>query len=182
MQPGTVVALVAAILAGIIAVTVPWVTFRLALRQDHARWLREQQAQLYVDLLTEAYAESEYLEYDLADDETRESMRSHFTDLRLPPLERARLGARSTMFASKTVNRLFNRLEGQAMKASLRRRDEGTRITARVQVAGTLDDLRDAVRRDLGTDRILPAPPRPPSPPEPPTRPAAQLAEQEGSP
>jgi hypothetical protein len=155
MHAATVVALISAILAAIIAVSVPQATFRLALRQDQARWLREQRAQLYIDLLTEAHAESQYLEYELAEDAVRERMRAHFTDLRLPPLERARLGARSTIYASRTVNMLFNRLEGQALAATLRKRDEASRVIARLQVGGTLDDLQDAIRRELGADRIL---------------------------
>jgi hypothetical protein len=165
MHAETVVALISAALAVIIAVTVPWMTFRLALRQDQARWLRGQRAELYVDLLTEAYAEMQYLEYELAEDGTRERMRQHFTDLRLPPQERARLGARGTIFASRTVNRLFNRLQGEALSATLtRQRTEGNRMISRVKVAGILDDLQDAVRRELGTDRILLEAQRPPAP------------------
>jgi hypothetical protein len=44
------VALVPSLIASTIAVVVPLVSFRLALRQDHSRWLREQRAQLYVNL------------------------------------------------------------------------------------------------------------------------------------
>jgi len=55
------VAIGSASLAAIIAITVPWMTFRLALRQDHERWLREQRSQLCVDILTEAYAEARYI-------------------------------------------------------------------------------------------------------------------------
>jgi hypothetical protein len=86
MKPETVVALLSAGVAAIIAVSVPWMTFRLALRQDQVRWLREQRAQLYADLLTEAYAEQQYFDYQIADDDTREQMRKYFVDLRLPPL------------------------------------------------------------------------------------------------
>ena len=153
MQAQTVVALVAASLAAIISVTVPWMTFRLALRQDQIRWLREQRSQLYVDLLTEAYAEQQYLDYDMADDETRSGMR--FVDLRLPDVERARLGARATIFASKPVNQLFTRLQGVALLATLNpKRDEGHRITARMQVGSIMDELQATIRRELGADRI----------------------------
>jgi hypothetical protein len=108
-----------------------------------------------VDLLTEAYAEKEHLEYTMADDETRERMRGYFTDLRLPPLERARLGARGTIFGSRTVNRLFNRLEGEALAASFKpQRHEGDRIVVRVRVGGVYDELEAAIRRELGADRI----------------------------
>ena len=87
MHAETVIALVSTGLAAIIAVVVPWMAFRLALRQDRARWLRGQRAQLYVDLLTEAHAEQEYFHYAMAADEDRERLRKYWTDLRLAPLE-----------------------------------------------------------------------------------------------
>jgi hypothetical protein len=61
-----------AVIAAIIVLTVPWFTFRLALRQDDRRWLREQRTELYVDLLTEAYAEEQYLQYTTTDPETQQ--------------------------------------------------------------------------------------------------------------
>ena len=150
MHADTVLALVSAGLAVIVAVVVPYWTFRLALRQDQARWLREQRAQLYVDLLTEAYAEQEYLHYAIADDEAKEWMRVHFTDLRLPPVERARLGARGTIFGSKAVNKLFNRLQGEAGRATLRpQMDMGGQTIVRMQVAGTMDELEAAIRNAI---------------------------------
>lgn len=85
-----IVALAPSAIAVIIAVVVPWFTFRLALRQGRIERLHDQRAQLYVDLLTEALAEKEYFEFDIADDDTRKRMRAYRTDLRLPPLERAR--------------------------------------------------------------------------------------------
>jgi len=75
--------------------------------------MREQRAAVYVDLLTEAYAEQQSLELDMADDETRKRMRTRTPDLRLAPLERARLGVRASMYGSKSVNRLFNRLPAE---------------------------------------------------------------------
>jgi len=54
MDAGTAIALISVGVSLIIAATVPYMTFKLALRQDQARWLREQRSQLYVDLLTEA--------------------------------------------------------------------------------------------------------------------------------
>jgi hypothetical protein len=104
VETSTALALLSAGIAAIIAIVVPWLAFHLALRQDHTRWLREQRAEVCVDLLTEAYAEQQWLEFDMADDDTRQSWAAHFHDLRLPPLERARLGVRATMFASRTVN------------------------------------------------------------------------------
>ncbi|WP_406274833.1 hypothetical protein OH779_40275 [Actinacidiphila glaucinigra] len=55
MEASNVVALVAAGLAAIVAVWVPWLAFRFALRQERLRWLHEQRAQLYTEMLTEAF-------------------------------------------------------------------------------------------------------------------------------
>jgi hypothetical protein len=110
MSSDSAVALAAAILAAAIGISVPWFTFHLALWQDKIRWLREQRSQLYVDLLTEAHAERAWRQYATADDRVKELMRDRFTDLRLQPLEHARLGARGTIFGSATVNRLFSEL------------------------------------------------------------------------
>ena len=61
MQAVTVIAqLSLSAVAIIISIWVPRRTFRFALRQDQNRRVFEQRAQLYVDLLTEAYAEKEY--------------------------------------------------------------------------------------------------------------------------
>ena len=80
MDVQTAIAMASTSVAAVIAIAVPWVSFRLTLRVDHKRWLREQRAQFYVDLLTEAYAEQQWLEQDVADDETRDRLRSRFSD------------------------------------------------------------------------------------------------------
>jgi hypothetical protein len=177
MHADTVVALVAAGLAAIIAVVVPWMTFRLALRQDQARWLREQRAQLYVDLLTEAHAEEEYLGYVMALPETAETMRSYYVDVRLPPLERARLGARGAIFGSRATNRLFNKLRDEDLSASLQPHlDDGDQRIIRMRAGRIVDELQATIRRELGADRILLEPARPaadrdtPKPSPPPDR------------
>lgn len=157
MDAGTVVALVSTGVAAVIAVVVPGMTFRFALRQDAARWLREQRAQLYVDMLTEAQAEQTWLEYTLADESVRERMAPYFTDTRLPPLERARLAAGGAVYSSRTVNRLFGRLmaEGQQALLNLDRLDpEALQMRTRVRVGGIVDELEEAVRLELGADRI----------------------------
>jgi hypothetical protein len=159
MGAQTAVALVAALLATIIAVAVPVMTFRLALRQDAIRWLRDRRAELYVDLLAEAHAEQQYLELATADEETREAAQDHFTvtDTRLPPLERARLGARGTIFASQTVNRLFNRLMAEGGLALLNLdglHPDAAQLRTQVRFGGIMDELEAAVRHELGADRI----------------------------
>jgi hypothetical protein len=182
MHAETIVALIAAGLAALIAVIVPWMTFRLALRQDQNRWLREQRAQLYVDMLTEARAEEDYFHYAMADGESREQMRKDLADRRLIPLERARLGARATIFASGTVNRLFSQLEAQGRAIMFEPQlDEGRKVVVRVRITDAMVRLEDAIRRELGADRILLEPPpaksrsqHPPMPPGGPSRPAAE--------
>lgn len=151
MDAGDIVTLAGAGLAAAVAVLVPWMTFRFALRQERQRWLLEQRAQLYSDMLTEAYAEQKWFEYRIADAETREEMR--FEDLRMPPLERARLGARGNIFGSGDVNRAFNEMQGVMFQTELSGRlDEG-----RVRLAGVIEELQAAVRHDLGTEQAFAA-------------------------
>lgn len=156
MHAELVVALTSTGVAALIAIVVPWMTFRFALRQDQARWLRGQRAALYVDLLAEAHAEQAYLEYALADPEIRDAMRANFAghDVRLPPRDRALLGARGTIFASRAVNRLFNELAGVGGRALLQPADEGVRMLTRVQVGTIVDALEVTVRSELGADNI----------------------------
>jgi hypothetical protein len=155
MHVDTVLTLVAACLAFVAAVFVPYMTFRLALRQDQTRWLRDQRAALYVDLLLEAHAEQEWFEYATADDDTRERMSMYFKDLRLPETERARLGARGTVFASSEVNARFNQLEGIMARSSLVRPGyESERSALRVRIDDAATALQTVIRDELGTDSI----------------------------
>jgi len=150
-----VVSLVAAGLAVAAALTVPFLTFWLALRQDHIRWLRERRADVYIDTLAEAYAEKKWLEYDMADDATREPYAPHFVDLRLPPLERARLGARGNVFGSPEVNVLANRLGavgGLGWRMDRPGSQEGQRVLARVEAGKLFAELEAAIRAEIGTD------------------------------
>jgi hypothetical protein len=41
-----------------VAIVVPWLTFRYALRREQRQWSREQRTQVYVDLLVEASVEA----------------------------------------------------------------------------------------------------------------------------
>ncbi|HYT14419.1 MAG TPA: hypothetical protein VEL12_16650 [Candidatus Nitrosopolaris sp.] len=111
-----------------------------------------------MDLLTEAYAETKQFEYEIADDDTRRRMQAYRTDLRLPPLERARLGSRGTLFASRLVNRLFTQLQGIAALATLvdRAKDESERTAARVRIAGAFEALEIQVRLEMGADAVEP--------------------------
>jgi hypothetical protein len=152
------IGLASIVVATLIAVVIPWFTFRLALRQDHTRWLLERRAELYVDLLTEAYAEQQWLEFRNADPEIREEMARHFDDLRLPPLDRARLGVRATMYGSLSVNGLFNRLPAEAFWSKSMfnpKTGEGDRLILRMRIGEIMDELTKVIRAEMATDRHL---------------------------
>src|SRR6266536_3255812 len=85
----------------VLALTVPWFTFRLALRQGRIARLEDRRAEFYIDLLTEALAEKQWFEYQIEDPAIHKRLGAHFTDLRLSPLERARLGSRGRIAASR---------------------------------------------------------------------------------
>ena len=152
----TAVALGSTVLTAIIAITVPWMTFRLALRLDRNRWLRDRLSELYVDLLTEAYAEIQYTKHAMASSEVRERAAEWFTknDVRLLPAERARLGARASIFGSQAVNQLFNQLESIGSRATLGPGDDAGNLRMNIQIDELLDKLQAAVRHELGADRI----------------------------
>lgn len=153
MSFSEVVSTVSLIVTVVVAVTIPRMTFRLALRQEHVRWLREQRAQLYVDILVEAYAEMQYFEHTMLDDDTRQAAAKHFTDLRQSPAERARLGARGTALAAEEVNAAFNRLQGSLARQSWGAEGtaEARRTIGRVEAGKALDELQSAIRHELGS-------------------------------
>src|SRR5438067_317716 len=129
MDVQTGLALILSAVAVGAALVVPSTTFRYARQQDELRRLWDRRADLYVDMLTEAMAEQKWFEWDIADDDTRKLMAISYTDLRLQPLERARLSARANIFASPTVNRAFNGVQSAMAKATFLKRpkDEGER-------------------------------------------------------
>lgn len=158
MHADTVVALIAALLATISAVTVPFFTFRLALRQDHVRWIREQRAALYLDMLTEAYAEQEWLQLETASDRIQQRAREFFVDKRLPPAERARLGAKGMVFGSRAINQLFNQFSAEGLGLLLSSRIDGdpdvSQMRVNVRLGGLIEELQQAVRREFGSDHV----------------------------
>jgi hypothetical protein len=112
-------------------------------------------------MLTQAHAEQYYLSFVSSSDTAREQMREVFaaTDTRLPPVERARLGARGSVFASHRVNGLFELLMAEAWPVTVnpgRFRSDEARMQVMARIAGILGDLEVAVRRELGADRFPP--------------------------
>ena len=80
-------------------------------------------------------------------------------DTRLPPLERARLGANGTVFASPEVRELYERLFAEPWPVSVnpgRFRSDEARLEVLGRTAGILGDLETAIRRELSTDRMPP--------------------------
>lgn len=159
MDASEKIALVSLAITTIVAVVVPFLAFQFAVRQEKVRWLREQRAQYYVDLLAEAYAEKQHLEYELADEETREHMSANYVDLRLPQAERAKLGARGNVLGAAAVNRAFNRIQAIAFQSTLSpHAGLVDPITRRMRLEGALEDLQAAIQKDLGTEHdVLPA-------------------------
>ncbi|MEU2403452.1 hypothetical protein ABZ609_03870 [Streptomyces rubiginosohelvolus] len=150
------IALAAAVLAAVVAIAVPWFAFRYALRQEHTRWIREQRAPLYADMLVEARAEQLWCQYVMSSESTQAI--SRFEDTRLPTLERARLGARGTTIGSQQVNRAFNQVGaviGQIhMAYTLEQVNRDTaQLQLRMQAGQAFDQLEAAIRAELDTDR-----------------------------
>ena len=119
-----------------------------------------------MDLLTEAHAGQFYLGFVTSSDTAREQMREVFaeTDTRLPPLERTRLGANCSVFASPKVRGLYDLLFAEAGPVTVnpaRFRSDEARMQVMARIAGILGDLEAAIRREFGADQIPPktAPP-----------------------
>jgi hypothetical protein len=108
-----------------------------------------------VDLLTEAHAEARYISHAAARPEVRERTAEFFAagDMRLPPLERARLGARSSIFGSPAVNELFNKLQAVGADATLRAHDDDG-MAANMRLGELMEKLEATIRHELGADRI----------------------------
>jgi hypothetical protein len=140
----------------VVAVVVPWLTFRYALRQDQRRWVRDQRAQVYVDLLVEASAENEWLMYELTardavDDGHAFDAPKQPEDHRLPDLERRRLGARALAYGSREVVRRHNVLSREGLWA-LMAPDKARRHQARWRAEVAFSDLQSQIRRELETE------------------------------
>ena len=105
----------------------------------------------------QARAQQFYLSVITGSDTAR--MREVFaeTDTRLPPLERAQLGARCSLFGSPEVRSLYELLFAEAWPVELnpgRFRTDEARMRVLGRTAGILVELEAAVRRELGADRI----------------------------
>lgn len=130
-----------------VAIVVPWLAFRFAMQQDQRRWAREERARVYIDLLVEASAEKDWLEYQLAYAEHPEDM-PRFEDHRMSDLDRRRLGARVLAYGSREVVRRHNIVSREGLWATLSR-DDAQRHGARLRRATAFDDLQQQIRREL---------------------------------
>ena len=145
MTAQTWVALGAALLAGIVAVTVPLVTFRMSLRLDQLRWLRDERAKLYSDLIVEAVAEYESIRVVKPDP-------NRLKELSSPPRERAQLGARVVIFASGPVRAAWTKYD-EAILAypDPEKLNDEERAEAQHAIYEHFEALEVVVRQELGT-------------------------------
>lgn len=140
-----------------------WAAYQAGVRQDAKRWLRERRADLYVDLLVEGHAEKEWAltevtqkelltigddpEQSLRDaQEWREKTDRLLPDLRLPQIERARLGARMAAYATPDVVAKFNAI-GRPVGPPLPYRRPLTSYDIETAFAA----FESQVRRELGS-------------------------------
>lgn len=163
--------LLAAIIAGsvvsvITAVFVPWLTYRSAFRAERWAWIRERQADLYVDLRMEATAEFEWLkaeavkrdiellvaehaeseQHRVAVEEAMAKIHPVFEDQRMSVLDRRRLEARMT-YASLEVQLRWHMATYLAHdRLRIHSRDQGVQFHQRCYV--WLAGLEDAIQRD----------------------------------
>jgi hypothetical protein len=112
-------------------------------------------------MLAEAYAERYYVTFATASDSARELMRESFaaTYTRLPPLERARLAASGSAFASHKVSGLYHLLFAEVGPVTVnpaRFRSDEARMQVMARIAGILGELEAAIRREVGADQIPP--------------------------
>lgn len=163
-----IIALAAALLAAVVAVAVPVWTFKRTLELERIKWVRDQRAQLYIDMLAEAYAQQQWF-LDLmtrreialieAGDGDRGPSRADFPpgpDLRLGPTERAKLGARGSVFASPDASKAFNAFNAALGRNSLiPPKSDGEAHMAKVQADQLFDALSDTIRRELGAGAAL---------------------------
>ncbi|MGW0920056.1 hypothetical protein ACWD3J_13700 [Streptomyces sp. NPDC002755] len=160
MDASSIIALTSSLLAGAVAVVVPWQAFRYALRQEHARLTREQRVALYTDLLVETHAEQQWLTREIAIIEQAPGADLPFTDLRLSSLDRARLGARSAVMGSTEVTRRFNEVQGIVGRIHLaytlgQLTADVAQMRLRVEGGRAADALEKEVRKELGADISL---------------------------
>ncbi|WP_328344738.1 hypothetical protein [Micromonospora sp. NBC_00421] len=172
MDTQNLVTLGVALLAAATAVWVPTWTFKRTLELEHVKWMRDQRSQLYIDMLTEAYAEKQWhlhlmTEHELHLIGTRDGDEPRVPRTELPPppnlrlgdVERARLGARSAAFASGRVIAAFNAFNGVLARTSLLPpRTEGDAHMAKIRADELFAALEKAIRDELGaTKPDLPA-------------------------
>lgn len=133
-----------------------FVGYQAGVRQDRRRWYRERRAELYVDVLVEAYAEEQWCLNALTRRELAQIGASEHGDdgldalaasdaQRLEPQERARLGARMAAYGSQEVVKLFGALGRGVAFPTL----DG-RFAQTWDVEQAFDALEAQIRKELG--------------------------------
>ncbi|WP_430497059.1 hypothetical protein ACQRWP_20775 [Micromonospora trifolii] len=142
------VALMAAVIAATVAVTIPVWTFRNTIKQERQRWIRDQRGVLYIDILTEAQAELRWVtnEMKIRPDKS-------FVDMRTSRHDRARLGARISVFSTADIHSVFDAF--QERMAELQHvgpeQPADIRIARLREAENTFSALEEAIRTELET-------------------------------
>jgi hypothetical protein len=142
-----------------------WLGYRWGLRQDERQWSRSRRADLYADLLAEVGAEQDWLYWRFA--QAIENTRPRpdqftFNDLRLGPVERARLGVRAATIASEEVGlkwNAFNRVASDAaidIRFSRLGRDDPMSASQKLHplIADAARTLTRQIRMELRADQL----------------------------
>ena len=161
MEPETIAALLISI---VVVPFAAWTAYQFGVRQDRQKWLREQRAELYVDLLVEGYAEKQWCIGQLVHREMIDASEPGdpygrvaewkrdrdqlIPDVRLEPVARAKLGARMAAYSTPEVARLFNAI-GQGVLHPLPSGWFATTYT----VETAFDQLEARIREELGNPR-----------------------------
>ena len=147
MDAEVAIPIVGLIVSACVAVGVPYLTFSHSRKLERVRLLGVERFRLYVDALTEAHAEMTWLEDRVYTTVyANEEMLPAPPDTRLPPKERARLGARMAAIAESPILLAWNRFDSLAMQYLLSTRTEADLPRFRMEMNTAADALQTAVR------------------------------------
>ena len=132
-----------------VALIVPVLAYQFALRQENRRWLREQRAALYLDLLVEIDAEQDWATFHNRSEQDQQEAR--YQDHRMSPKDRKHLDARVVAYASPQVLALYTRFTAEWLSIVVSPALEGhhRQYAAEVSTREGLARIRERVRFEL---------------------------------
>lgn len=128
----------------VVAIVVPWLAFRYALRLDQRRWIRDQRSQAYIDLIMEVTAERDWFRHKEMTRTTGKSM--PFDDHRMKPFDRQMLGVRVYAYGSDEVYESHNSLSQAYFLADTRAIEDAASDLLR-QIRAELRSEQDSRKR-----------------------------------